>query len=318
MARRRGNRMGGDLGRFYSEAEKVLAVTPLDLETLGRNGQLCAEGAGALGASGGPISRNAGKCIQCSSCPLGCQIDAKRASHVSYLRAPSPPVHGPRRSPGAAHPHRERPRDRARLQGGNADERRPGGQAQWPPASPAATGRPGQGGDQRRAAPSHPNAASLRASITPPSVGTSTSIPPPGSARATRRRCAAGTGVMQSYYVDQWQPEGILLEATFTPLSFGAQWLPGVGAAFSDRVAHFGNIASIGVHLHDRSEGRVGSRRTDPCGSPTGCSRRRRNHPVRDRARSRDALRRGRDRGLSQRRAGLGDPARAGSPSSSR
>ena len=65
-------------------------------------------------------------------------------------------------------------------------------------------------------------------------------------------------GVMQSYYVDQWQPEGILLEATFTPLSFGAQWLPGVGAAFSDRVANFGHIASIGVHLHDRSEGRVG------------------------------------------------------------
>jgi choline dehydrogenase-like flavoprotein len=63
---------------------------------------------------------------------------------------------------------------------------------------------------------------------------------------------------MQSYYVDQWQPEGILLEATFTPLSFGAQWLPGVGAAFSDRVANFGHIASIGVHLHDRSEGRVG------------------------------------------------------------
>ena len=52
--------------------------------------------------------------------------------------------------------------------------------------------------------------------------------------------------------------EGILLEATFTPLSFGAQWLPGVGAAFSDRVANFGHIASIGVHLHDRSEGRVG------------------------------------------------------------
>src|SRR5690348_8400716 len=63
---------------------------------------------------------------------------------------------------------------------------------------------------------------------------------------------------MQSYYVDQWQPEGILLEATFTPLSFGAQWLPGVGEAFSERVANFGHIASIGVHLHDRSEGRVG------------------------------------------------------------
>ncbi len=43
------------------------------------------EGAEALGASGGPISRNAGGCVQCSSCPLGCEIDAKRATHVSYL-----------------------------------------------------------------------------------------------------------------------------------------------------------------------------------------------------------------------------------------
>jgi choline dehydrogenase-like flavoprotein len=31
-----------------------------------------------------------------------------------------------------------------------------------------------------------------------------------------------------------------------------------VGAAFSDRVANYDRIASIGVHLHDRSEGRVG------------------------------------------------------------
>lgn len=62
---------------------------------------------------------------------------------------------------------------------------------------------------------------------------------------------------MQSYYVDQWAPEGILLEATFTPLSFGAQWLPGVGREYLERVRNFGRMASIGVHLHDRSEGRV-------------------------------------------------------------
>ena len=52
---------------------------------MGRNGQLCMEGAAALGASGGPIRRNAGACVQCSSCPLGCRLDAKRAAHVSYL-----------------------------------------------------------------------------------------------------------------------------------------------------------------------------------------------------------------------------------------
>ena len=62
----------------------MLAVTPLDPERIGRNGQLCMEGARAVGASGGPISRNAGACVQCSSCPLG-SLDAKRAAHVSYL-----------------------------------------------------------------------------------------------------------------------------------------------------------------------------------------------------------------------------------------
>ena len=52
---------------------------------MGRNGQLAMEGAAALGASGAPIHRNAGDCDQCSSCPFGCEIDAKRGMHVSYL-----------------------------------------------------------------------------------------------------------------------------------------------------------------------------------------------------------------------------------------
>ena len=60
-------------------------MTPLDPERMGRNGQLAMEGAEALGVSSGPISRNAGNCVQCSSCPYGCRIDAKRGMHVSYL-----------------------------------------------------------------------------------------------------------------------------------------------------------------------------------------------------------------------------------------
>ncbi len=118
----------------------------------------------------------------------------------------------------------------------------------------------------------------LRSGISHPALGRHLHIHPAAWIGARYEEEVRGwEGVMQSYYVDQWQPQGILLEATFTPLSFGAQWLPGVGAAFSDRVAHFGNIASIGVHLHDRSEGRVGltSQRL-AAASPTACSRRRR------------------------------------------
>jgi choline dehydrogenase-like flavoprotein len=99
----------------------------------------------------------------------------------------------------------------------------------------------------------------LRSGVRHPALGRHLHIHPAAWIGARYEEEVRGwEGVMQSYYVDQWQPEGILLEATFTPLSFGAQWLPGAGPAFSDRVAHFDHIASIGVHLHDRSEGRVG------------------------------------------------------------
>jgi choline dehydrogenase-like flavoprotein len=64
-------------------------------------------------------------------------------------------------------------------------------------------------------------------------------------------------GVMQSYYVDQWEPQGILLEATFTPLAFGGAWLLGAGADHQRAMLDFGHVGSIGVHLSDRSSGRV-------------------------------------------------------------
>jgi choline dehydrogenase-like flavoprotein len=65
-------------------------------------------------------------------------------------------------------------------------------------------------------------------------------------------------GVMQSYYVDEWEPRGILLEATFTPLAFGGAWLMGAGADHQRAMLDFGHVGSIGVHLSDRSSGRVG------------------------------------------------------------
>ena len=117
----------------------------------------------------------------------------------------------------------------------------------------------------------------MRSGISHPALGRHLHIHPAAWIGARYPEEVRGwEGVMQSYYVDQWAPEGILLEATFTPLSFGAQWLPGVGTAFSDRVANFDHIASIGVHLHDRSEEGSGSLRMARFGSPTDCSPRRR------------------------------------------
>ena len=64
-------------------------------------------------------------------------------------------------------------------------------------------------------------------------------------------------GVMQSYYIDQWEPQRLLLEATFTPLAFGGAWLPGAGRAHQRAMLEFGHVGSIGVHLSDASSGRI-------------------------------------------------------------
>ena len=173
----------GDLGPDFAEAEEFLRVTPLDPERMGRNGQLAMEGAAALGVSGGPISRNAGNCVQCSSCPFGCKIDAKRGMHVSYL--PRAVAAGARLRAGVeadaswsrkAAPRGALPRRRRRRQAVAALHR---------PRSPRV--------DRRRRRARHARAAAaLRASAAARSAATSTSTPPAGSAPATRRRCAAG------------------------------------------------------------------------------------------------------------------------------
>jgi choline dehydrogenase-like flavoprotein len=64
---------------------------------------------------------------------------------------------------------------------------------------------------------------------------------------------------MQSFYVDEWEePQRVLLEATFTPLAFGGAWLIGTGREHQRSMLDFGHVGSIGVHLCDRSKGRVG------------------------------------------------------------
>ncbi len=241
-----------DLDAEYSEAEDFLRVTPLDPERMGRNGQLAMEGARALGASGGPISRNAGNCVQCSSCPFGCRIDAKRGMHVSYL---------PRAVAAGARVRQRIEVQRILVEDGravgveclatpagdhNGARRRYTVRARAVIAAGGALGTPelllrsGLGGDQ---------------------VGRNLHLHPAAWIGARYPEEVRGwDGVMQSYYIDQWEPQSILLEATFTPLPFGGAWLLGTGRKHQEAILGFSHIGSIGVHLSDRSSGRIGLR----------------------------------------------------------
>jgi choline dehydrogenase-like flavoprotein len=235
----------------FAEAEEFLHVTPLDPERMGRNGQLAMEGAAAIGASGGPIARNAGRCVQCSSCPFGCRIDAKRGMHVSYL--PRAIAAGARLRTGVEarrvlvengraagvrcaveaagthngtqRPYTARARQATIVAGGAF-------------GTPELLLRSGLGGDQ---------------------VGRNLHIHPACWVGARYEEEVRGwDGVMQSYYVDEWEHERVLLEATFTPLPFGGAWLQGAGRAHQEAILDFGHISSIGVQLTDESPGRVG------------------------------------------------------------
>ncbi len=247
----------------FEDAERTLEVKRVPLEDIGRNGQLCAAGAEAIGASGGPIARNAGDCVQCSSCPLGCRLDAKRAMHVSYL--PRAVAAGARIRAGVEV-------DRIVVEDGRAvgvDCRvaRP----PRPESNPVENARGRAAARRYRVTARSVICAGgalgtpellLRSGLGTEHTGRHLHVHPAAWIGGLYPEPVRGwEGIMQSYFVDEWHDRGLVLEATFTPLSFGAQWLPGVGREHQARVAAFDHMGSIGVHLSDRSEGRVGLRR---------------------------------------------------------
>jgi choline dehydrogenase-like flavoprotein len=247
--RRFGIGWAGGMDADYAEAEDFLRVTQLDPARMGRNGQLAMEGAAAIGASGAAIHRNAGNCTQCSSCPFGCEIDAKRGMHVSYL--PRAVAAGARIRAGVQV-------NRVLVEDGRA--------------TGVSCTTSGGGGSKRRPFTVRARRAVitaggafgtpellLRSGLGGRRVGRHFHIHPACWVGARYGEEVRGwDGVMQSYYVDEWEPTGILLEATFTPLAFGGAWLLGAGESHQRAMLDFGHVGSIGVHLCDKSSGRVG------------------------------------------------------------
>ena len=241
----------GELEREYEEVERMLDVAPVDPETMGRNGQLIREGAEALGLSHAPLHRNAGRCSQCSSCPNGCRLDAKRAMHVSYL---------PRAVAAGARVRAGVEARRINFDG----ERAAGVDCRAGVADRSRLGRPFRV-RARRAVVLAGGAFGtpellLRSSFVSPSgeLGHNLRLHPATWVGGRFDEQVRGwDGVMQSYAIDEWEDRGVLLEATFTPLAFGGAWLPGTGFEHQERMLAYGEVASTGIHLSDRSSGRI-------------------------------------------------------------
>ena len=175
-----------DLDPDYQAAEEMLNVRPVDPERMGRNGQLLREGAEALGVRHAPLHRNAGACHQCSSCPAGCRLDAKRAMHVSYL--PRAVAAGARVRAEVEARRVVFERDRATGLDCLARRERSG--------APVQASRPARGRARRRRVRDARALAAIRLSTRRAGswAATCASIPPAGWAPDSPRRYGAGTG----------------------------------------------------------------------------------------------------------------------------
>ena len=239
-----------DLEADYEALERDLDVVPVDPAAAGRNAELCRAGADAIGASNGPVPRNSGGVTCCGTCPMGCALDAKRAMHVSEL---------PRAVRAGARVRSRVRVERVAVQNGRATgvvARRVDGNgsddggARYAVEARAVLLAGGALGTPELL---------LRQGIGGSHVGRHLHIHPACwvGARFPGQEVRGWDGVMQSWRVDEWLDRRLFLEATFTPLAFGAHWLRGAGLAWKERVARYGELGIIGVHLTDRSEGRV-------------------------------------------------------------
>lgn len=236
------------LGPVFDDLESELLIRPVDTETMGRNGQLCMEGAASLGASGGPIKRYANGCDQCGACPYGCPLDLKQATHVSYV---------PKAVQSGAKLYIDTQVERVIVKGGKAfgvdisSTDASGVRREHKVRSKAVVLAGGAVGTPE---------ILMRSGLKEQNknIGGQLRVHPACWVGARYSEDVRGwDGVMQSFYVDQWKDLRILMEATFTPLPFAGPWLPGVGNTFKGAIEGFAKIASIGVHLSDRSYGRV-------------------------------------------------------------
>jgi choline dehydrogenase-like flavoprotein len=233
-----------ELEREFEQLERDLKVQPVDPASAGRNAELCRIGADAIGASNGPISRNAGDVVRCGTCPAGCVLDAKQATHVSEL--PRAVDAGCRVRAGARV-------NRVLVESGRAV---------------GVAGSSAAGRFEVRAGAVVVAAGAIGTPELLLSQGVANASGELGRNLHIHPACWVGArfdevvrgweGVMQSWHVGEWQDRGLFLEATFTPFAFGAHWLPGAGPKFMARVEQYDQLAVIGVHLAERvSAGRV-------------------------------------------------------------
>ncbi|GBD08441.1 putative GMC-type oxidoreductase [Candidatus Thermoflexus japonica] len=236
---------------LFEEIEGLLNVTPVTDDIMGRNGEILRRGAEALGVRHGPIRRPVRGCHGSGQCAFGCPLDAKQDMRLSML---------PRAVQAGARLYARCRVDRIRVRNGRVTG-----------VEAMVLDPEGQPTPYRLIVHAPVVVLAAGAIYTPwlllrnrlgprHSIGRNLRIHPGcGVMGLFEEEIEGWRGVMQSYYVDEWLTEGILLEATFPPpgVGYSAGVFPSAGQDYKARLARYRQMAAIGILVSDTGSGRV-------------------------------------------------------------
>lgn len=244
---------------YYDLIEEEMSIQPVKPEQMGRGGEIIAEGAKKLGLHPRPLRRNVSDdCKGCGNCAYGCLEDAKQSMIVKVIPAADKAgakfycdtranliLHDGEKVTGVT----ARVMDRetgAFLY--NADI--------WAKVVVLAAGA------------LHTPALLLKNGIANRSGQVGKHLKLHLCARTVGifdELIDSHRGVCQNLYIDDYLDQGIMLEATFTGPASQLVGLIGIGAELWDLCKDYRHMASLGIMISEKGEGRV---RSDGEGNP--------------------------------------------------
>lgn len=232
---------------YFEKVEKIINVTELSWEVLGKCATIVKRGADALGLHCKPLRHNVKNCKGCGTCQFGCVEGAKQSTEISYI-----PLALQFNAQLLTHCKAER----IIFQNKKAH-----------------SVECSVSGDKGRVF----GRCTIRAKIIVCACGTMFTplllkqsgmknkhlgkhlqVHPCSRVVALMNEEVNGwIGVSQGAYIDDYCDEGIMLEGIFVHPSILAASLPGVGEDFFTLAQQFSNIAAFGVMVHDTGGGSV-------------------------------------------------------------
>ena len=233
-----------ELDAFFRRVEREVNVVQVPAEIAGRSAELAKRGADALGWSGDYLFRNVRGCVGSGVCAFGCPANAKQHTGITYM---------PKAWDAGALTFTGARAERIRVAGGRAravEARTAGGgrlvvEADHVIVATGTIHTPGLLARNRLGAASG-------------WLGRNLSIHPATAVWALfDERVDLATGVPQSFYVDEFAREGIMIEGVGGPPDYVALAMPYAGDRQRELMLRYPHIAQLGLMVSDRSRGRV-------------------------------------------------------------